>query len=101
MLADGVEGGAYTVAYARKVLGTVEELIDTAERQLRQLPEKALDAEDRQQVDRARKVLLLLRAEAKELRAYWADDTKEAAERFQKARAAAWAAIKQLLALDD
>ena len=33
--------------------------------------------------------LLLLRAEAKDLKAYWADDTKEAAERFQKARAAA------------
>jgi hypothetical protein len=101
LLADGVEGGIYEVDDALKILTTVEELLDTAEKQLRQLPEKAFEAEDREQVEMARKALLLLRAEAKELRAYWADDTKEAAARFQKARAAAWAAIKELLELDD
>jgi hypothetical protein len=101
LLADGVEGGTYEVADARKTLTTVTTLLDTADRQLEQLPESAFEAEDRKQLAQARGVLRLLRAQARALRAYWANKNEQTAEAFQKARAAAWEAIKELLEIDD
>jgi hypothetical protein len=101
LLADGVEGEVYEVADATKVLDSVEALVSTMDRQLGGLSEKAFEAEDRESVELARKVLRLLRTQTKELRTYWQDKSKEAAERFQAARAESWAAIKELLDLDD
>jgi hypothetical protein len=101
LLADGVEGGVYEVADARKVLDTVGALLDTADRQLGQLPEGAFEAEDRKQVAQARDVLRLLRAQIRALRAYWANENEETAQAFQKARSASWEAIKELVEIED
>jgi len=97
LLADGVEAQTYKPAEAAKVLETVNAALITADRKLEQLPEKALGADDREDVARVRQALRLLMAQVKALRAYWADKSKESAERFQKAREESRRAIKELL----
>jgi len=100
LLADGVEVELYTVADATKVLDRVTSDLATVDRQLEQLTDKAFDEDDRVVVALARKILGLLRTQAKELRAYWADNSKDA-ERFQKAREESRAAIEELLGGDE
>ena len=97
LLADGVEAQTYKPAEAAKVLETVNAALITADRKLEQLPDKALGADDREDVARVRQAIRLLMAQVKALKAYWADKNKDSAERFQKTREVSWKAIKELL----
>jgi hypothetical protein len=96
LLADGVEGEVYSVAAARKTLDKVSALLDTTDLQLEELPAKAFTVRDRKRITQARNVLRLLQVQTVELRAYWNEKDKDAADRFQKARAEAEKAIKEL-----
>jgi hypothetical protein len=100
LLADGVEAKTYKPADAVKVLDTVTAGLVTVDRKLEQLPEKSLAADDREDVARVRKAISLLLAQGKALSAYWNDRSKETAERYEKARMASWAAIRELLQID-
>jgi hypothetical protein len=101
VLADAVEGEVYETAEAVKVLDQVEADLTAVDRQLGELMQKVFEASDRKAVGLARQALQLIRTQARELRAHWDSNTKESAERFQKARAASWEAIKELLEVDD
>lgn len=105
LLADAVENETYTEAEARKLLGTIVSLMDAAEKQIEQGAKTDLAAEDAKKLARGREVLILLRAQASELRAYW--DTqegptrKEHEMRYHQAREEAWTIIKELLGLQE
>jgi hypothetical protein len=97
VLADAVEGEVYEASEAAKVLEQVESDLTEIDRQLGDLMQKVFDAPaDRKAVTLARQALQLIRTQARELRAHWDSNTKESAERFQKARKASWDAIEEL-----
>jgi hypothetical protein len=89
MLADAQELAKpiYEVEEADKLLDEISDFIDEVERQFIQLPPSVFNTEeDRKDMEQARSVTTLLRAQIKALKGYWATLDKEHAERFQKAR---------------
>jgi hypothetical protein len=101
LLADATEGEVYTTAEAKKLLDTLNSLLDVVEQKLAQIPESALEPEDRQSLAQTRALAALLRSQSKELRAYWETGEKDHANRFQKAREEAWMGIKDVLGIQD
>jgi hypothetical protein len=101
LLADATEHAVYAPADARKVLQTVTDLIDTADRQLAALPEAGLQEDERKALARSRTLLGLMRTQTRELRAYWDTGKKEHAAQFHKAREEAWAGIKDTLGIKE
>jgi hypothetical protein len=102
MLYDVVENDIYSVAEAKKLLSTVNRLIDSVDEQLAQLEKTRLETDDRKRVLRMRELTALLRTQAKELRAYWEtpDTDSTAAEeheaKYKKAREESWVGIEEL-----
>jgi hypothetical protein len=105
LLADAVEEGVYPVDKGKALLETLNSFIDHAERQLVRLPPSSFQTEeDRKAMELARSVLTLLRAQTKELKAYWdetGDDRAEHVKRFREARAEAGAMIQKLVNVQD
>jgi hypothetical protein len=101
LLADAVENEVYTPDQGKKLLDEINGLMDTAERQLSQVPPAALKPEERKALERVRAVHAQLRAQSKELRAYWDSEDETHAKQFQKSREEAWAGIKDLLRITD
>jgi hypothetical protein len=97
LLADATAKEVYPAATARKLLDEVTGMLDTVEGQVARVPEEALRPEDRKALARAREVAVLLRTQARELRAYWETDDEARVVKYQKAREEAWAGIKELL----
>jgi hypothetical protein len=97
LLADATAKEVYPAATARKLLDEVTGMLDTVEGQVARVPEEALRPEDRKALARAREVAVLLRTQARELRAYWETDDEARVMKYQKAREEAWAGIKELL----
>jgi hypothetical protein len=100
VLADATEGDVYTPAEANKLLDRVTALMDNVDRQLTRL-EEAGKIRDSKSLERGRRLAALLRAQAKELRQYWATDGEEHAKRYHNARAEAWAGITELLGIKE
>ena len=97
LLADAAEKQVYSFADSNNLLDEINNFIDEVERQFIQLPPSLFKSEeDRKYMEQARTVTTLLRAETKELKAYWATDEEEHAARFQKAREEAGAGIEKL-----
>jgi hypothetical protein len=71
--------------------------MEAVEKHLDRLPRARLDDAEREQLDRARELIGLLRTQTRELKAYWDTDKQEHADRFQKAREQALEGIKALL----
>jgi hypothetical protein len=86
LIADGVAKDVYKVEEGKELLETVTRMMDTVERQLAQLPEAELQSEERRHLEKARRVLSLLRSQGKELKAYWDTGEEEYIKRFQKIR---------------
>jgi hypothetical protein len=86
LIADGVAKDVYKVEEGKELLETVTRMMDTVERQLAQLPEAELQPEERRHLEKARRVLSLLRSQGKELKAYWDTGEEEYIKRFQKIR---------------
>lgn len=107
MLADSVENKVYTKEEGKKLLGTVLALMNTVDQQLARLAGSVQDMDDQKRIARVRQLTALLRAQAKELQAYWEtpDAAKEARKehetKFHKAREEAWAGIKDLLEIKE
>ena len=59
-------------------------------------PDTYLRADEKQQLDRVRSILSLLRAEMKELRAFWDRGDEEHVVRFQKLHRNVYAALEEL-----
>jgi hypothetical protein len=97
LLADAVESEVYTPEQARDMLATVGGTMEAVEKHLDRLPRSRLDEAEREQLDRARELIGLLRTQTRELKAYWDTDKQEHADRFQKAREQALEGIKALL----
>jgi hypothetical protein len=100
LLADAVEGEVYTVAEAKKLLDTVNDLVDTVDRQLTRVSADLKD-EDEKTLERTKQLTALLRTQSRELRAYWQTNEKDNATRFHKAREEAWTNLKTLLNIQD
>jgi hypothetical protein len=100
VLADATEGDVYTPAEANKLLDRVTAVMDTVDRQLTRL-EEAGKIRDAKSLERTRRLAVLLRTQAKELRQYWATDGEEHAKRYHSARAEAWAGITELLGIKE
>jgi hypothetical protein len=97
LLADAAEKQVYSFVDANNLLDEINNFIDEVERQFIQLPPSLFKTEeDRKYMEQARSVTTLLRAETKELKAYWATGDVEHAARFQKAREEAGAGIEKL-----
>jgi len=107
MLADAAENELYTDAEARRLLSTIESLLDTVDQNLAKLPADTLEVDDRKKLERSRQLGLLLRTQAKELRAYWETPEKdkelkkEHEVKFHAAREQAWTRLKDLLEIED
>ena len=71
LIADGVAKDVYKVEDGKDLLDALTRITDTIERQIAQLPEGELQAEERAQLEKTRRMLSLLRSQAKELKAYW------------------------------
>lgn len=105
LLADAAENDAYPDAEARKLLGTIVSLMDSADKQLDQAAKVGLAAEDGKKLERTRQASVLLRTQANELRAYW--DAPEGPARkahemkYHQSREEAWKLIKDLLGLQE
>jgi hypothetical protein len=97
LVADAVEGELYSLADARKLLGTVSVVLDAVEEQLDGLPAERLKEADRQELEQFRNVLGQLRTQVKELRLYWDTDKKEHADRYLKVRNETKEALNTLL----
>jgi len=97
MLADAVEEDLYTVAQGRTYLTSLTQIMEEVELDLSRLPETGLRPEERQVLGKVREVLVLLRAQTRELRAYWDTGEKASAERFRKARENAGTKLRELL----
>ena len=100
LLADAVEGEVYSVAEAKKLLDTVNDLVDTVDRQLTKVSADLKD-EDEKTLERTKQLTALLRTQSRELRAHWQTNEKDNATRFHKAREEAWASLKTLLNIQD
>ena len=97
LLADAAEKQVYSFADSNNLLDEINNFIDEVERQFIQLPPSLFKSEeDRKYMEQARTVTTLLRAETKELKAYWAAGDMEHADRFQKAREEAGSGIEKL-----
>ena len=96
LLADAVEGKLYTPDEGKALLAAVSALIDTTEAQINKLPADKMQPEDQEHLKKFRAVLPPLKAQVKELRLYWETDETDHAERFQKARTEAQAALEAL-----
>jgi hypothetical protein len=107
LLADGMEKDVYSVTEARKLLATLTALLDSVDAQLAVVAKGDIEAEDRQMLQRSGALAALLRTQAKELRAYWdtpdSDMTARTSheQRFHQARDQAWAALKELLGVEE
>jgi len=101
LLADSRESDVYTEADSEKLLDSVTRMLDTVDRRLGQLLSDGLKDEDKEAVENARQMGDLLRAQARELRAYWQTGDKEHAEKFQKARQKSWTGIQTVLGIDE
>jgi hypothetical protein len=99
LLADGVEEDLYSLPEARKLLGNSARVLQEVELELDRLPETGLAAEDRKLFNQVREALRLLRAQARELGAYWDSGDKAVADRFHKTRARTVAQLDQLIRL--
>jgi hypothetical protein len=107
MLADAAENEVYGTDDAKKLLTTILAWIENVDQQLKSLAEANLEPDDQKRVTQVRELSGLLRAQAKELRAYWdvpesdTDGKKDHEMKFHKAREAAWSGIKELLGIKD
>jgi hypothetical protein len=101
LLADAVEEDIYTVAQARTYLTSLTQIMEEVELDLSRLPETGLRPDERQLLAKVREVLVLLRAQTRELRAYWDTNEKPAADRFRKAREDAGAKLRELVRTDS
>lgn len=107
MLADAAENDVYTAEESRRLLETVQALVDTVDQQLGRISESSMDAGDQKKLARARQVAGLLRSEAKHLQAYWdtpeteKEKKKEREAAFHKVRQFAWEGIKELIGIAD
>jgi hypothetical protein len=107
MLADTTENDVYSESEAKNLLKTVSALMDRVDIQLGRVLESSTDPEDKKKLEQVRDLTKLLRAQAKELRAYWDTPEKDTAgkkeheTKFHKAREEAWAGIKELLNIKD
>jgi hypothetical protein len=97
LLADAVEEDLYTVAQGRTYLTSLTQIMEEVELDLSRLPETGLRPDERQVLGKVREVLVLLRAQTRELRAYWDTKEKPAADRFRKAREDAGTKLRELL----
>jgi hypothetical protein len=107
MLADATENDVYSESEAKNLLKTVSALMDKVDIQLGRVLESSTDPEDKKKLEQVRDLTKLLRAQARELRAYWDTPEKDTAgkkeheTKFHKAREEAWAGIKELLNIKD
>jgi len=107
MLADAAENDVYSTDDAKKLLTTILAWMDNVDGQLVRLADANLEPDDQKRVTQVRQLTTLLRAQAKELRAYWeapesdAEGRKEHEMKFHKAREAAWNGIRELLGIKE
>jgi hypothetical protein len=107
MLADATDGDVYNESDAKNLLKTITVLMDKVDTQLGRVLEASTDPEDKKKLEQVRDLTKLLRAQARELRAYWDTPEKDTAgkkeheTKFHKAREEAWAGIKELLNIKD
>ena len=73
------------------------EVGDEVELEMSRLPDAGLRPEERALLGKVREVLVLLRVQTRELRAYWDKGEKSSADRFHKAREEAGAKLRELL----
>ena len=101
LLADARESEVYTAAEAEKLLDSVTRMLDTVDRHLARMLDDGLKEEDKEAIEHARQLGGLLRAQARELRAYWQTGDKDHADKFQKARQKSWSGIQTVLGIED
>src|SRR5215472_16488111 len=97
LLADGRAKGTYNDRDAAKVLDSILSILATVEQKLTALDKFPLEKEDRASLAQMRELSALLRRQANDLRAVWADGRDEDAVRYESSRKDAWAAISKLL----
>jgi hypothetical protein len=97
LLADGVEEDLYPIEDAKSYLSTLTQFMDEVELEMSRLPDSGLRPEERLLLGKVREVLVLLRAQTRELRAYWDRGEKPSADRFHKAREESGAKLRELL----
>jgi len=106
-LADGVEAGLYSDEDAKEYLTEITELMDAVDGQLNHLSDIGVRGDGLKRQGRARQVTLLLRAQAKELRAYWdipekdKEKKKEQRMKYDKAHEEADKGLSELLDAKD
>jgi hypothetical protein len=101
LLADAAENEVYTPAEAKGLLRIVAGLVDAVEKQIAEIPDAMLGAEDRAALKKVGELTALLRTQSRELQAYWDDGGKDHAEKFHKARAETWGQLKELLKIEE
>jgi hypothetical protein len=101
LLADGVEGEAFTAAEAETMLTKVTQQIEMVERQLAQFTKTGLDEDDRAALEATCSLAARLRIQAATLRAYWQGGTKEQADLFHQVREQVWAELSESLGIED
>src|SRR5262245_44517603 len=101
MLADGVESEAYTVQEAEKLLTSVIDLMNRVDAQLVKIGQTGLDGDDQASLERIKSVSALLRLQTRTLQTYWASGEKTQAERYHRAREAAWTGLTKVLGFEE
>src|SRR5262249_9224442 len=97
LIADAVAKEVYKVEDGKELLETVTKMMDTVERQLAQLSEAELQLDERKHLEKARRLLSLLRSQVKELKAYWDTGEEGYVQKFQKVRKDVQQELEKLL----
>jgi len=100
VIADAKAEELYEEKQARELLGTLDTLMDTVDRNLAKVAAGKLDKDDRESLQSIRKTAALLRRASTELRDAWAGKDRTAAAKYEKSRKEAWTAIAELLELE-
>jgi hypothetical protein len=100
LLADGRAEGLYSEDDAKQLLTSVLKPLDATDKQLEKVAKLVSTKEDKEAVEKFRKLNGLLRQQGEHLQAFWASGKEEDSKKYEAARKDAWDGISSLLGLD-
>jgi hypothetical protein len=101
MLGDAVEKGGCSLAQANDMLATVVDLMQAVDQQLDKVASAGLSDEDAADVEQIQQLSVLLKMQVASLRVYWLTHDSQDAKRYQEAREKSWAALSDVLGLEQ
>lgn len=101
MLADCKAEGIYPERDAMLLLASVMSPLEKIDKQLEKIVKRISDKNDREALDRVRRLIGLLQEEGKQLQLFWETGKAEHSTKYEAARKEAWEGVSKLLGIQE